>query len=327
MGPISHSEDVHKESLPIILLAYLLFCVSMTSLGFFLHFLSKRLKNKLKQRHQRRVREYYLKIGKESTWEHLRYVPIAVHEFLKSVRLRLLYFLKLKYPFSCLSFNRYLDLFFNWPIAVYHEVVMMILSIASNVIFILLTVAVSNDNHQLFFSKWVIWGEFSFSVVFLYDYFVHFLTEESKWKYFLFRVQPVLSLLALMPGLMGPLVGIYLYAFIPLQLVRLKNGVSFLANYGWGRSVRGGMRKLIIYLAAFLLLIYIVSAFIFVTENSVFNKNGQVDNFYEAGYFLIVTVTTVGYGDISPQSWQGQVIVVLFILSALFFRSLFASQA
>jgi hypothetical protein len=36
-------------------------------------------------------------------------------------------------------------------------------------------------------------------------------------------------------------------------------------------------------------------------------------------YYLVITITTVGYGDIYPRSWGGQmlVIAVIFVILAL----------
>ncbi len=40
---------------------------------------------------------------------------------------------------------------------------------------------------------------------------------------------------------------------------------------------------------------------------------------FEAYYFLIMTMSTVGYGDISPEHWTGRFLVTIFVVSAILF--------
>jgi hypothetical protein len=40
---------------------------------------------------------------------------------------------------------------------------------------------------------------------------------------------------------------------------------------------------------------------------------------FEAVYFVIVTFSTVGYGDISPDIWLGQVFIMIMIIVAFTF--------
>ncbi len=54
----------------------------------------------------------------------------------------------------------------------------------------------------------------------------------------------------------------------------------------------------------------------------VFHHFFRIDDKYtlfEAYYFLIVTMSTVGYGDMHPNHWTGQFLVTIFVLSAILF--------
>ncbi len=62
-------------------------------------------------------------------------------------------------------------------------------------------------------------------------------------------------------------------------------------------------------------IILIASGLIWTVENKV--NPGQFSNIWEAMYFAIVTITTVGYGDITPISWQGRAITIVMILSGI----------
>jgi hypothetical protein len=65
-----------------------------------------------------------------------------------------------------------------------------------------------------------------------------------------------------------------------------------------------------------LLLIYITAGIIQVTENFLREKVDEADelSFHQCLYFVVVTLSTVGYGDITPMTPIGRVLVMLVIL-------------
>jgi len=46
-------------------------------------------------------------------------------------------------------------------------------------------------------------------------------------------------------------------------------------------------------------------------------EGGQIDDIFDGIYWAVITVTTVGYGDITPQTTEGRVIAVALILSGI----------
>jgi len=56
---------------------------------------------------------------------------------------------------------------------------------------------------------------------------------------------------------------------------------------------------------------FIISSFIWLVENEV---NPNINNFADAFYFTVISLTTVGYGDITPVTPWGKGIIVLSIL-------------
>ncbi len=62
---------------------------------------------------------------------------------------------------------------------------------------------------------------------------------------------------------------------------------------------------------------FILSCFIWLAENGV---NPKINNFADAFYFTVISITTIGYGDITPQTMWGKMIIVfavLYIISGL----------
>ncbi len=70
------------------------------------------------------------------------------------------------------------------------------------------------------------------------------------------------------------------------------------------QALRASMRKIIVFLIAVLTLVTIFGAFIYLVEDP---KDGFT-SIPKSIYWAIVTLTTVGYGDISPQTVLGQLI-------------------
>ena len=77
-------------------------------------------------------------------------------------------------------------------------------------------------------------------------------------------------------------------------------------------------------LALFLsFLVFIASTAIYLFENE--PSGGQIRYFFDAIYWAIVTLSTVGYGDITPQTTGGRVITMALIISGLGVLSFFTS--
>lgn len=60
-------------------------------------------------------------------------------------------------------------------------------------------------------------------------------------------------------------------------------------------------------------LVFISAGLIYDVEHTIPSTN--VKTFFNALYFSIVTLSTVGFGDILPMSWQGQAITMMMIIS------------
>lgn len=52
-----------------------------------------------------------------------------------------------------------------------------------------------------------------------------------------------------------------------------------------------------------------------------YGKNSNIDSFFDALYWSLVTISTVGYGDISPVTIQGRILTMFLILSGIAFIS------
>jgi voltage-gated potassium channel len=63
---------------------------------------------------------------------------------------------------------------------------------------------------------------------------------------------------------------------------------------------------------------FIGGAVIYVFE---YQKNQNIQSFFDAVYWSLITISTVGYGDISPVTYQGRVLTMFLILAGIGFIS------
>ncbi len=60
-----------------------------------------------------------------------------------------------------------------------------------------------------------------------------------------------------------------------------------------------------------LIICFISSCFIWIAE---YGKNPKINNFFDAFYFTTISITTVGYGDITPVTTFGKLIIIFSVL-------------
>ncbi len=124
-------------------------------------------------------------------------------------------------------------------------------------------------------------------MAFIVDYVVSILLAKDKKAWF--------------KGNLLMLVSIALPVFRPLRLLRLVAVLNVLNRTG-GMAVRG--RITLYTCCSVTLLMYIGALAELDVERGV--PGASITDFGEAIWWSFVTVTTVGYGDLSPVTWQGR---------------------
>ena len=71
------------------------------------------------------------------------------------------------------------------------------------------------------------------------------------------------------------------------------------------------------------IIFFISSGWFYYFENE---TNELINNFGDAFYFTVVTLTTVGFGDITPVTHGGRLVTVIMIISGIILIPLYASQ-
>ncbi|MDD4906174.1 MAG: NAD-binding protein [Methylobacter tundripaludum] len=131
----------------------------------------------------------------------------------------------------------------------------------------------------------------------------------KKIKY-IFTPLALIDLLAILPTYRPLRVMRIFLLFRLFKLFRYFNSIKVFARILVSRRFE------LVTLGIFLgFLVFIGSTAIYLFENPA--NGGQVKNLFEGFYWAVVTVATVGYGDISPQTTGGRIIAMVLILVGL----------
>ena len=128
----------------------------------------------------------------------------------------------------------------------------------------------------------------------------------------------IIDLLAILPSYRPLRILRILLIFRLFKLFRYSNSIKVFSD------VLASKRFELITLAIFMgFLVFIASIAIYLFENNA--SGGNVRHLYDAFYWSIVTISTVGYGDITPQTHGGRLVTVTLILTGLGVLSFFTS--
>ena len=135
---------------------------------------------------------------------------------------------------------------------------------------------------------------------------------------YMFSFFAIIDLLAILPSYRPLRILRILLIFRLFKLFRYSNSIKVFAD------VLSSKRFELITLAIFMgFLVFIASIAIYLFENK--SSGGNVRHLYDAFYWSIVTISTVGYGDITPQTFGGKMVTVMLILAGLGVLSFFTS--
>jgi voltage-gated potassium channel len=159
-------------------------------------------------------------------------------------------------------------------------------------------------------------------VLFLWvEYLFRVNEQDDKWRYVAYQWSDILAIIpfdyiALVSfGIALPLT----IAFKLLRLVRIVALLRFSRRIEREVLAFAEKTRLIYGLAIYLLVIIVGSLLFFYIESPV---NPTVSTPNDALWYMIVTMTTVGYGDIVPRTGIGRMIGVVAMITAILFASL-----
>jgi len=162
----------------------------------------------------------------------------------------------------------------------------------------------------LYFMEWVL------TIFFTMEYLMRLYCSVRPWKY-AFSLYGIIDLLAIIPTYLSIFIAgshslIIIRALRLLRVFRIFKMVGFL-NQGTFimNALRASRDKIFIFLFFIFVMVNIVGSIMYLVEGG---SNSGFDSIPRSIYWAIVTMTTVGYGDISPVTELGQFLAAVVMI-------------
>ena len=180
---------------------------------------------------------------------------------------------------------------------------------------ILLVFMESVESFRRQYSSEIRIAEWVFTFAFTLEYLLRIYSARHVRRY-MFSFYGIIDLLALLPGYISIILRSGQY-FIVLRAIRFLRvfRILKLTRYLYegnvlGLALKASMYKITVFLSAVITLVTIVGTIMYVIEGEEHGFN----NIPESIYWAIVTITTVGYGDVSPATPLGRFIASLLMI-------------
>jgi voltage-gated potassium channel len=187
----------------------------------------------------------------------------------------------------------------------YFDIILILFVFLSVLVVALETVEGIRIKNPQFFIKL----EWFFTIVFTVELLLRLFSVKNKIGY-IFSFFGVIDIVSIMPT--------YLALFLPaaqtflivraLRMLRifriLKLNQYTSAGLNLKKALRNALPKIVVFLGTVVTLVIIIGALIYFIEG----KTNGFTSIPKSIYWAIVTLTTVGYGDITPQTPLGQII-------------------
>jgi voltage-gated potassium channel len=191
------------------------------------------------------------------------------------------------------------------------DISLLILIILSTVIVMLETVSEIPFRYNRFFYIM----EWAFTGIFTLEYILRILAVERKRKY-IFSFLGIIDLLSILPTYLALMVsGAQVFLVIrTIRLLRIFRILKLAQFIGAGNTLRNALfasrHKIGVFLLTVVMTVIISGTIMYLVEG----REHGFTSIPKSIYWAIVTMTTVGYGDIAPQTFLGQTIASLIMI-------------
>jgi len=157
--------------------------------------------------------------------------------------------------------------------------------------------------------------EWFFTGLFTIEYLLRIITIRKPFKY-IFSFYGIVDLLAVIPSYMT-IIFVESHFFLVIRILRLLRVfrvLKFARYLGEAKVLKNALMaskpKIVVFLIAVLSIVVIIGSIMYIIED----EQAGFTSIPKSVYWAIVTLTTVGYGDISPQTSLGQALASLVMI-------------
>jgi voltage-gated potassium channel len=149
-------------------------------------------------------------------------------------------------------------------------------------------------------------------VLFSIEYLLRFWCAEKKLRY-VFSLYSIIDLIAILPFFLGASDIRFIRLFRWFRILRLVRFIEGRTIFGYVSSEDSVIVTRIVF--TLFAIIFVYSGLIYQVEHPASPDN--FSTFLDAIYFSVATMTTVGFGDVTPSTEIGRLLTVLMILSGI----------
>lgn len=198
------------------------------------------------------------------------------------------------------------------PMGKLFDVVLLIAILASLIVVVLESVnSLSFQYAELFF-----WAEWFFTILFTLEYALRIYCIYRPAKY-IFSFYGIVDFLAILPAYLSLVIAgsQYFVVIRGLRLIRVFRifKLGHFLNEGELiiRALKSSRAKILVFLTFISLVTVVIGALMYMVEGG---QNDSFSSIPRGIYWAIVTLTTVGYGDITPVTAFGQLLSALVMI-------------
>jgi voltage-gated potassium channel len=164
--------------------------------------------------------------------------------------------------------------------------------------------------------RWLIGGELVITVLFTLEYLLRLFSARRPSRY-AFSFFGMVDLLAILPGYLSLfLPGVHFLATVRiLRILRIFRVLKLVQFMGEGNNLWQALKrsryKITVFITTIFTLVVIAGSLMFLVEGA---KSGFT-SIPKSIYWAVVTMTTVGYGDIAPKTPLGQMLASLLMIT------------
>lgn len=211
--------------------------------------------------------------------------------------------------------QRIFDVIFeaNTPYGKLFDILLLLLILVSVGLVMMESIPAINARYHLtlIILEWIL------TILFTIEYILRIYCVKNKWRYIL-SFYGVIDLLSILPFYLGFffVAGKYLSSIRILRLLRVFR-IFNLTQFTHGRNVlmiglKESRDKIIVFLSFVILIVVVIGSIMYAVEHD--HPESGFTSIPISIYWAIVTLTTVGYGDVSPVTGLGQFLASLVMI-------------
>lgn len=191
----------------------------------------------------------------------------------------------------------------------------LLIAIVISVLIVMLQSVQAIDEH---YGKWLNITEWAITIAFSIEYAMRIACVREPLRY-IFSFWGIVDLLSILPTYVGLIIpGSQALSVVRvLRLIRIFRIFRLHSYVQESRvlleALRAARPKIVVFLLVVMSLILVMGTTVYVIEN-LYSESSDFTSIPKSIYWAIVTITTVGYGDIAPQTVPGQTIAAIAMI-------------